>query len=341
MNSPFKFLDAFNKEDKTIFFGRSTDIKSLFEKVHKGKLLLVYGASGTGKTSLIQCGLANQFQDTDWFPLIIRRNQNILKSTLNQISTNAITPISDKKNFSQDNLKAAVESLYLDFYKPLFLIYDQFEELFISGEEDEIIFFFESLQTFLTSGIQVKVILVIREEYLANLTNMEYLIPDLFENRKRVEKMSASNIREVIQNSCNVFGIRLEDDGVPNKIYEKLVGDDGSVELTHLQVFLDSLYKLAYKNDPKNIVFSNELLENVGQLDDVLATFLSEQVNNLEDPKLGWKVLKLFVTEKGTKKSIERETIKSLIHHNNIPEKEGLVIIETFLQKQSFKNYRK
>ena len=36
-----------------------------------------YGASGTGKTSLIQCGLASKFQNHKWTPLYIRRSANL------------------------------------------------------------------------------------------------------------------------------------------------------------------------------------------------------------------------------------------------------------------------
>ena len=54
---PFKFLDSYNVNDKDIFFGRDDEIKTLYEMVFQNPMVLVYGASGTGKTSLIQCVL--------------------------------------------------------------------------------------------------------------------------------------------------------------------------------------------------------------------------------------------------------------------------------------------
>src|SRR5437764_15063593 len=74
---PFKFLDSYGKEDTAIFFGRDEEINALYEMVYQSPILLVYGASGTGKTSLIQCGLASRFQSHDWLPLTIRRGSNI------------------------------------------------------------------------------------------------------------------------------------------------------------------------------------------------------------------------------------------------------------------------
>ncbi len=65
---PFKFLDAYTKEDGDIFFGRDAEAEELHPRVFQSRLLLVYGPSGTGKTSLIQCGLGSQFDEADWFP---------------------------------------------------------------------------------------------------------------------------------------------------------------------------------------------------------------------------------------------------------------------------------
>jgi putative ribosome biogenesis GTPase RsgA len=63
---PFKFLDAYTREDSDFYFGRNDEINALYEMVFQTDLLLVYGASGTGKSSLIQCGLASKFQSHDW-----------------------------------------------------------------------------------------------------------------------------------------------------------------------------------------------------------------------------------------------------------------------------------
>ena len=75
--SPFKFLDSYTKNDKEIFFGREHETEELYQKVFESKILLVYGITGTGKTSLINCGLANKFNDSDWLPVTVRRRNDI------------------------------------------------------------------------------------------------------------------------------------------------------------------------------------------------------------------------------------------------------------------------
>ena len=73
--SPFKFLDPYARSDKAVFFGRDAEVEELYRLVFQTNLVLVYGTSGTGKTSLIQCGLANRFQPSDWFELFVPAEQ--------------------------------------------------------------------------------------------------------------------------------------------------------------------------------------------------------------------------------------------------------------------------
>ena len=74
---PFKFLDAYSRKDTDLFFGRDEEISTLYEMIFQTSILLIYGASGTGKTSLIQCGLASKFQSHDWLAVTIRRGNNL------------------------------------------------------------------------------------------------------------------------------------------------------------------------------------------------------------------------------------------------------------------------
>ena len=95
MQSPFKFLDSFTKEDKDIFFGREQETEELYHKIFESKILLVYGVSGTGKSSLIQCGLGNKFNESDWLPISIRRGSNINESLFKAINNRQLSQTSD------------------------------------------------------------------------------------------------------------------------------------------------------------------------------------------------------------------------------------------------------
>lgn len=64
---PFKFLDSYTREDHEIFFGRNREIEEIYQKIFEIKILIVSGVSGKGRTFIINCGLANKFEDSDWY----------------------------------------------------------------------------------------------------------------------------------------------------------------------------------------------------------------------------------------------------------------------------------
>lgn len=302
-SSPFKFLDSYTKDDKHIFFGREREIDEIYTHVFESKLLLVYGASGTGKSSLISCGLANKFNDADWLPISIRRGLNINETIQAQIKKAAITKIKPSKKESNRLIKP-LRSVYLDHFKPIHLIFDQFEELFIFGTPDELSHFIEDIRSVLDSDLNIKFIFVIRGEYLEHLAEFEETIPDFFNNRIRIEKMTRANALHCINGPCEYSGIKIEPHFAENLLM-KLSPEKAEIELTYLQIFLDRIYKSALDfNGTDNLVFTNKSLEELGNIGDVLSEFLDEQIENTKDKELTMVVLKSFVTSLGTKRQV-------------------------------------
>lgn len=308
LKTPFKFLDSYTSDDKDIFFGREKEVEELYYKIFDGDLLIVYGSSGTGKTSLIQCGLAGKFEDADWMPVIIRRAGNINESIRKTLRNIAITPLKEKNTLAQD-----VQSIYLDYFKPVFLLFDQFEELFIFGSDKEIEQFVDSLKECLEAKQSCKFIFVIRGEYLEHISRFEDKIPEFFNNRMRIERMTRRNAERVITEPCKLFNIEVAD-GFPSKVLERLGHDKtASIELTYLQVYLDKLYKKAATKDPGHIVFDDSLLEESGRIDDVLSEFLDEQIARTENPEDALTILKSFVSNEGTKKQMSASDVSDFI----------------------------
>ncbi|MDD2200605.1 MAG: AAA family ATPase, partial [Bacteroidales bacterium] len=323
MKSPFKFLDSYTKEDKAIFFGRDEETEYLYQRVFEQKVLLLYGVSGTGKSSLVYCGLANKFSDSDWLPVSIRRGADINQSMQSAIAKNSL-----QSNTSESSLVKQLRSLYLDHFKPIHFIFDQFEELFIFGTRDERAEFIKSIKKLAESEIPCRMLFVIREEYLAGITEFEPVFPDIFRNRLRIEKMTRQAAEQVISGPCNVAGINISE-GFPKLLLEKLAPDRPDVELTYLQVYLDKLYREYLPGKDK--IWDESLLDRMGNVSDLLGQFLDEQIRSLETPEDGLGLLKAFVSVQGTKrqltiqeavtysrmlgKDISSEKTEQLIHH--------------------------
>jgi hypothetical protein len=319
-NYPFKFLDSYTREDKDIFFGRNQEIDQLYEMVFKSKLIFVYGSSGTGKTSLIQCGLANKFKDYYWKPLNIRRGNHI-----NWSLDKALCEASDgvfeyrAKNEITD-LAQKIEAVYLASFRPVYLVFDQLEELYILGQKEEQQAFAQAIKEILAVEQPVKMLFSIREEYWGYLYELEKVVPELLRSKLRVELMTDSRLKEVVSKTCQKGGIELENskdaegkdliDHILNAIRSK---QRASVSLPYLQVYLDKLYRKAQGKSEK-VVFSPQLVQDTGQIQDVLEDFLKEQIEEtdkkFEEKDLCRKILNEFLSSEGTKRPCEWEYIR-------------------------------
>lgn len=328
--SPFKVLEAYGRKDKEIFFGRDAEIQLLFKKTTESNLVLVYGASGTGKTSLVHCGLPICFSADDWMPLHVRRKDHIGTAILDE--TNKYL---QRKLKPHTPLHLAIKALHMTFFRPIYVIIDQFEELYISGSREEQNQFYDFVQTVLSSEYNCKVILVMREEYLADLSEFEERVPQLFDYRVRVEKMRRANAKEVILKSAEAFDIKVEyPEETADLIVSQVAEERSLIELTYLQIYLDRLYELAkskqgalagYSNSITNnwaepITFNPELVKELSTIGDVLGEYLEEQVRKVQNrlPKTEerqvWTILNLLVTDDGTRISMDLHEATNLMY---------------------------
>jgi hypothetical protein len=317
MKSPFKFLDAFTIKDKDSFFGRDQEIDALYSIVFKTPMLLVYGLSGTGKTSLIQCGLANRFDGPDWYPVFIRRNDNI-NTSIATVMRNALG------NLAKDNLAENVSVLLRKTLRPVYLLFDQFEELFILGKEEEQKQFMTSIRELLDAQLPSKIVLIMREEYIGQLYAYETLIPELFDHRFRVEPMGPNKVKNVISSSFAKFNIHLAEpkEELLDLMVHNISDPRSGITLPYLQVYLDMLYRDKYRKQygqseaegyPKMDITKTDI-QSIGRIDNVLERFLEDQTRELRvqlvqkyktvKPTIIQDVLDVFVSEEGTKRPV-------------------------------------
>jgi dsDNA-binding SOS-regulon protein len=336
---PFKFLDPYNRDDKAIFFGRDAEIKRLYEMIFQSDLVLVYGASGTGKTSLINCGLSNRFETHDWLPIRVRRGLNINESlekalkmqlgerkiieSLNWLDSDFEDDPSEihaAPNIWQDLFRR----LYARFFRPIYLIFDQFEELYVLGEREEQILFAQTLQDILRIPQPIKILISMREEYLGHLYELERLIPDLLRKKLRVEAMDLNQVQWVIDGLSGLPNSLVtiapaEKRAFAQQIFEKIKGKDKSltIQLPYLQVFLDNFYVSESGDDTRQLEaqLSITALSKMGDLGDILREFLDKQVIQIAqrqqiDISFLWKVLSGFVSLEATQEPNTFEALR-------------------------------
>lgn len=337
---PFKFLDSYTAQDTEIFFGRDQEIEDLYQMCFQADILLVYGASGTGKTSLIQCGLASKFQSRNWLDIYIRRsgdiNLSLEKGLASFIKKNETKTVTDDDDLSwldeMDSEPAAVQmpalsplkqqlkDIYLQHFRPIYLIFDQFEELFILGSKAEQAQFVEAVKEMLQVEQPVKLIFSVREEYLGTLYEFEKAVPELLRKKMRIEPMNLEKVREVVLGinrlPKSIVHIKQgEEEAVAQQIFEKIRGKEKTltIQLPYLQVFLDKLYRHISKDKSRepstHATFSLAALQEIGDIGDILRDFIEEQTVEIAGevkttPETIWKILSPLVTLEDTKEPI-------------------------------------
>ena len=331
---PFKFLDSYQKEDKDFFFGRKEEVNELYKMIFKTKIMLIYGTSGTGKTSLIQCGLANKFKTYDWLSLFIRRGSNLVGSLDRALCNEIDEPFNsgDQENFIISNLEEKIERVYKASFRPIYLIFDQFEELYVIGSKQEQRGFIKIIKEILSLDRPVKIIISIREEYLGHLYEFEKEVPQLLRKKLRVESMDKLKVRDVTNgiNSYQDSLVKIKEDQIDeitDEIFERVKGEENSrtIQLPFLQVFLDKLYinNTGDESHKTEALISMNDLDEIGDIGDVMQDFLESQVEEInktlnkkykvtEDTI--WSILSNFCTLEGTKEPISKKDLALRLH---------------------------
>jgi hypothetical protein len=329
--SPFKFLDSYQQADADVFFGREKETLDLYNALSGVKHLLVYGPSGAGKTSLIECGLRNQFSDADWFAITIRRGADINTSVFTSIN-NALVEKMDLA--AQAEFGPAIEQLFAERYQPVYLLFDQFEELLISGDVAEKQKFFSLLNKLIRNKLPCRILLIMREEFIGHLSEFEPLCPSIFQHRFRVEKMGRKNVEEVIDKILEApkyhayFTVEDSQD-LTGSILSKLPDKKKEIELAHVQVFLGELWDRAQINKKSNElpVLSAGLIKEEDDLEGVLESFLKKQMTELEGSygeRVPLELLAAMISERFTKLQLSEAVIAEDLGHKKVISKKPL-----------------
>lgn len=194
---------------RRVFFGREDASHLLADKVLANRLVIVYGRSGLGKTSLLNAGLAPLLREEGCLPLFLRVNdtkKGAFQSILEAIPTEASRQGIEYRPGVTDSLWSFFKTAEFwrnDLLLTPVLILDQFEELFTLQQEqartrllDELSYLIRGVppQSARTSAHgelserppEIRIVLSLREEYLGFLEEAADQIPQIFDARFRL-----------------------------------------------------------------------------------------------------------------------------------------------------------
>jgi ankyrin repeat protein/WD40 repeat protein/TPR repeat protein len=307
---------------RKLFFGRSKDAKNLVDTILADALVVLYAKSGTGKTSLVNVEVKERLRAEGYAPLVVRvdkRDLGPLKTVFDGIRQAAADQGFEHQPGSQISLWHYFKTteLWRDdlLLKPV-LIIDQFEELFtLHGPEAR-----EAMIKQLASLLRgpappvpegamtpeldaltetmpaVKVVLSMREDFLANLEELSRALPNILTTRYRLGPLGREQARQAIDEPATVADETLStpqfafEPGVVEKVLDFLASrsssiDGGEIEPFQIQVVCQHVEELvrsrAAKSPGQKISISFNDLGGEEGLRRTILEFYERQLNAL------------------------------------------------------------
>jgi WD40 repeat protein/serine/threonine protein kinase len=253
--NPYKGLRAFHAADAQDFFGREQLTQKLLSRLQeKGeyhRFLAVVGPSGSGKSSVVKAGLMPALWRGDlpgsenWYIIDFLPGAHPideLEVALFQIATDKSMNLREQLQRDKRGLIRVADMLLPDDGSELFIVIDQFEEVFtLVEDEQERQHFLKLLQEALTDKrSRVRVVVTLRADYYDK--PLQY--PDFGELiRSRVETvlpLSAEELERAISEPAHAVGVLFED-GLVSRIVSDVHYQPGALPL--LQYALTELFE--------------------------------------------------------------------------------------------------
>jgi hypothetical protein len=253
-----------------VFSGRGHEIHESLHQLLTTNLLVLFGKSGVGKTSLLHAGLFPRLRAYDLLPLTVR-----LHDTEQPLLAFIYATIADQCHRSAIDYTPGTPATLWEFFKTaLFLrgerlqtpvlVFDQFEELFTLQTPARRTTLVRELAD-LTSGRlpesfrarrragesvpysdrppEVKVVLSLREDYLGALQELTGALPTILEQRFRLTEFGATQARAAMVEPATVADAQLfstqafrYEEEVIQQVVTFLQGRTGIIEPFQLQI---------------------------------------------------------------------------------------------------------
>ncbi|MCA9793032.1 MAG: SUMF1/EgtB/PvdO family nonheme iron enzyme [Candidatus Eremiobacteraeota bacterium] len=280
---PYKFLSYFEAQDRAIFFGREDEVVELSRRVLREPLLVLFGRSGVGKTSLLRAGVLVELGPPRDFTLYLRPLGDPLRVLLEQLGAPG------------ESLAAAMASAAARLSGHLTVVFDQFEEFFVHCRPDIRARFVAEVAAFVEAAPpRAHLVFSMREDFLAEMSEFEERLPTILENRFRVRALEREQARQAMVGPARLFGLEWQPELV-ELLLDKI--DDDGVDPPELQIVCDRLFEARQGASIDMAVY-----QQLGGLRAILVGYLETTLATLGgDVEAGRRLLKAMVTSRGTK----------------------------------------
>lgn len=342
--NPFPGLRPFTPDESHLFFGREGQSKSVLGSLEVNNFVAVIGASGSGKSSLIYCGVIPALKvhsDSNWIAVSSRPGTNPVSNLVASLSKAFEGKVSedDTKKLLSGALSIHdwTKSL-LSGGQRLLLIIDQFEEIFrfkktraAVSEQEEVSRFVELIYTACTVGSgTVSVVLTMRSDFIGECSVYQDLTELINRSNYLIPQMTRDDFRKAIEGPVSVGGASID-----NTLVEQLLDEVGD-NTDQLPVLQHSLMRTwdywLLQNDPDKPISVGDY-EAIGRMEKALSDHANEAYEELNEIQRSvCESLFKTITEKGgDNRGVRRPaSIKRIAEISKCSVEEIIIIAEVF-----------
>ena len=332
--SPFRGLLPFTERHRGLFFGRERELNACIERLRYESFLMVVGASGSGKTSLVQAGIIPRLRENDeWRVLRLRPGGNPLTRLAGRIlnahqeesgsqsindtlqdesllDRSDLTDV-DSQQIEIENLTARLRespktlglrlsNLAKQIQKPVLLVVDQLEELFtLCQDPNERADFIEAVSHGVDEPAEpIRIVCTVRDDFLGHLARAGEGSRRLLEHITLLEAPTKAALKDILTLPLLRVGYRFDDDGLADDMIDSV---DNAASLPLLQFVARSLWDT---RDQEQRTLRRADYDAMGGVEGALAKHADEVLQGLAEDQfqLARSIILRLVTPEGTRR---------------------------------------
>jgi hypothetical protein len=280
---PYPGLDAFVEDEAAIFFGRETQAAEVTRRLHEtaerpnGRFLVLVGASGSGKSSLVRAGVMPRLRDRRWTVLpAVSPGSNPLGALATAIAAvdggrEPASAVLRRLRQGNGSLGAELSRLRGGRFRRTLLVIDQLEEVLTLAGDRERSQFLEALHSCAAEDSGIRVLATLRVDFLGQFLNTGYA--ELVQNPIAIGALGGSRLAQVVERPGALVGLSFAP-GVVDRIMDEAGTDDALPLLAYL------LQELYFASGPGETV-TEDLYRSLGGVAGALARQADHTVDEI------------------------------------------------------------
>lgn len=358
--NPFPGLRPFSVEESHLFFGREGQCETVLGYLTRNRFAAVTGASGSGKSSLIYCGLIPALYGgfiteagSKWRIIATRPGNSPVENLAESIAfseKNSATPeeLALNKQIlytilrrSSFGLVNAVKQTRLAPGENILLILDQFEELFRYKESRKDSMVFNETEAYIKLLVNalkqtdqsIYVVLTMRSDFIGECSQFQELTRLINKSNFLIPQMTRDDFKDAIMGPLAVGGANID----PQLLQHMLNAiEDKNDQLPVLQHVMMRTWEFWTRNNETGIPLRMRDYEAAGKIENALSMHANEAFDELTDEgKSICRAMFKCLTEKGTDNKGTRHpaTIKHIAEIAQAPDQKVIDVVSKFRAK--------